>query len=206
MHPAYFETRFKLGLPAGDLPDDFAIVTAYQTAGKEWPIERNQEARKMLQAELEQGGVLVGTMTGYSPRTSHTEPGFAALLSFEQACDLGLRYEQDAIYFVSGGTLFVSLCDHRRALKPVTRLLDRMDDAPLIRQDTAWRLVKLCFPSAAAYRHSSPITLHTASKPYHPSILNAWPRRCTILPKPQRDPFKGKSTHDCPATCTLSFA
>jgi hypothetical protein len=67
MHPAYFETRFKLGLPAGDLPDDFAIVTAYQTAGKEWPIERNQEARKMLQAELEQGGVLVGTMTGYSP-------------------------------------------------------------------------------------------------------------------------------------------
>jgi hypothetical protein len=41
MHPAYFETRFKLGLHVGDLPDDFAIVTAYQPTGKKWPIERN---------------------------------------------------------------------------------------------------------------------------------------------------------------------
>jgi hypothetical protein len=127
MHPDYFETRFKLGLPAGDLPADFAIVTAYQTTGKEWPIERNQEATHQLQAELEQRGVLVGTVTGYSPRTGHAEPGFAARLSFEHACDLGLHFEQDAIYFVSGGTLFVSLCDHRRTLKPLTRLLDRVD-------------------------------------------------------------------------------
>ncbi len=129
MHPEYFETRFKLGLPVGDLPDDFAIVTAYQTTGKEWPIERNHEATQKLQAELEQGDGLLGTVTGYSPRTGHTEPGFAALLSFEQACDLGLRYEQDAIYFVSGGTLFASLCDHRRDLKPVTRFLERVDAA-----------------------------------------------------------------------------
>jgi hypothetical protein len=127
MHPDYFETRFKLSLPAKDLPDDFAIVPAYQTTGKEWPIERNQEATYQLQAELEQRGGLVGTVTGYSPRTGHAEPGFAARLSFEHACDLGLRFEQDAIYFVSGGTLFVSLCDHRRALTPVTRLLDRVD-------------------------------------------------------------------------------
>ena len=127
MHPEYFETRFKLGLPPEDLPDDFAIVTAFQTTGKQWPIERNQEATQKLQTELEHNGGLLGTVTGYSPRTGHAEPGFAARLSFEQACDLGLRYEQDAIYFVSGGTLFVSLCDHRRTLKPVTRLLDRVD-------------------------------------------------------------------------------
>ena len=129
MNPEYFETRFKLGLPAGDLPDNFAIVTAYQTTGKSWSIERNQEATLKLQTELKQGGGLLGTVTGYSPRTGHAEPGFAARLSFEQACDLGLRYEQDAIYFVSGGKLFVSLCDHRRDLKPVTRFLERMDAA-----------------------------------------------------------------------------
>ena len=127
MQPDYFETRFKLGLPAEDLPDDFAIVTAFQTTGQQWPIERNQEASQKLQTELEQNGGLLGTVTGYSPRTGHAELGFAARLSFEQACDLGLRYEQDAIYFVSGGTLFVSLCDHRRALKSVTRFQDRVD-------------------------------------------------------------------------------
>ena len=61
--------------------------------------------------------------------TGHAEPGFAVIPSFEQACDLGLRYEQDAIYFVSGGTLFVSLCDHRHTLKPVSRFLERVDPA-----------------------------------------------------------------------------
>ena len=127
MQPDYFETRFKLGLPAGDLPDTFAIITAFQTTGQEWPIERNQEATTRLQAELAQAGSLLGTVTGYSPRTGHAEPGFAAHLSFEQACDLGLRYEQDAIYFVSSGTLFVSHCDYRRSLNPVARFLERVD-------------------------------------------------------------------------------
>jgi hypothetical protein len=37
MHPEYFETRFKLGLPTGDLPEDFTIVTAIQTTGMKWP-------------------------------------------------------------------------------------------------------------------------------------------------------------------------
>ncbi len=50
-------------------------------------------------------------------------------MSFEQACDLSLRYEHDAIYFVSGGTRFVSLCDHRRTLKSVTRFQDPVDAA-----------------------------------------------------------------------------
>lgn len=127
MQPDYFDTRFKLALPNEELPEEFAIVTAYHTTGQTWSDDRNQEATDQLQAELEKAGSLLGSATGYSPRTGHAEPGFAARLSFEQACDLGLRFDQDAIYFVSGRTLFVSLCDHRRALKPVTRLLERVD-------------------------------------------------------------------------------
>jgi hypothetical protein len=129
MQTNYFDTHFKLDLPNEELPEEFGIVTAYQTTGKTWSEERNQQATDKLQAELKMGGELLGTATGYSPRTGHAEPGFAALLSFEQACDLGLRYEQDAIYFISGGTLFVSHCDHRRALKPVSRFQDRVDAA-----------------------------------------------------------------------------
>ena len=127
MQPDYFETRFQLGLPAESLPEHFAIITAYQPTGTKWPDERNEEANLRLKQELEQQEVLLGNATGYSPRTGHAEPGFAARLSFEQACDLGLRYEQDAIYFISSGTLFVSHCDNRRALKPVARFQERVD-------------------------------------------------------------------------------
>lgn len=127
MQTDYFDTRFRLSLPNEELPEEFAIVTAYQTTGQTWSDERNQEATDQLQAELEKAGALLGSVTGYSPRTGHAEPGFAVMLSFEQACDLGLRYEQDALYFISGGTLFVSHCDHRRTLIPVTRFQDRVD-------------------------------------------------------------------------------
>ncbi len=129
MHPDYFDTRFKLQLPDGELPEDFAIVTAYQPTGTTWSDERNQEATAQLRAELEHLGALLGTAIGYSPRTGHAEPGFTVRLSFEQACDLAHHYEQDAIYFISGGTLFVSHCDHRRTLKSVTRFMDRVDAA-----------------------------------------------------------------------------
>ena len=127
MQPDYFETRFRLGLPVEPLPDQFAIVTAYQTTGEQWTLERNQEATQQLEQELRKLGALLGPATGYSPRTGHAEPSFAALLSFEQACDLGPRYHQDAIYSIRSGTLFVSHCDHRRAFNPVTRFLERVD-------------------------------------------------------------------------------
>lgn len=59
--------------------------------------------------------------------TQHAEPGFTAAISFEEACKVGVRFKQDAIYFVSSGTLFVSHCDHRRSLKPVTQFSKRVD-------------------------------------------------------------------------------
>jgi hypothetical protein len=34
MTPAYFDTRFKLGLPLNELPESFAIITGHATTGK----------------------------------------------------------------------------------------------------------------------------------------------------------------------------
>ena len=116
MPPAYFDTRFKLGLPLTELPDSFAIITAHATTGEVWTPEDNNTANEALRAELDKGGQLIGTITGYSPVTQHAEPGYAAALEFEEACKIGARFKQDAIYFVSSGTLFVSHCDHRRSL------------------------------------------------------------------------------------------
>lgn len=127
MSPDYFDTRFRLGLPLPELPEEFAIITAYATTGEAWTAEENQAANEALSAELAGGGHLLGTITGYSPVTQHAEPGFVAALSFEEACKIGFRFKQDAIYFVSSGTLFVSHCDHRRSLKPITQLSKRVD-------------------------------------------------------------------------------
>ena len=127
MNPVYFDTRFKLGLPFVELPDSFAIITAYATTGEVWAPEDNKTANESLRAELDKGGHLIGTITGYSPVTQHAEPGYAAALEFEEACKIGARFKQDAIYFVSSGTLFVSHCDHRRSLKPITQFSKRVD-------------------------------------------------------------------------------
>ena len=127
MNPVYFDTRFKLGLPLAELPESFAIITACATTGEVWMSEDNTAASEALCAELKRGGQLIGTITGYSPVTRHAEPGYAAALDFEEACKIGVRFKQDAIYYVSSGTLFVSYCDHRRCLKPITQFSKRAD-------------------------------------------------------------------------------
>jgi hypothetical protein len=127
MTPAYFDTRFKLGLPFTELPESFAIITAHATTGEVWTAEDNHAANEALRDELERGEKLLGTITGYSPITQHAEPGYAAVLEFEEACNIGVWFKQDAIYYVSSGTLFVSYCDHRRSLKPITQFSKRVD-------------------------------------------------------------------------------
>ena len=127
MSPDYFDTRFKLDLPLAELPEEFAIITAYATTGEAWTAKENQAASETIRAELAAGGHLLGTITGFSTVTQHAEPGFAAAIPFEDASKIGVRFNQDAIYFVSSGTLFVSHCDHRRSLKPITQFFKRVD-------------------------------------------------------------------------------
>ena len=127
MTPAYFDTRFKLGLPLSELPESFAIITAHATTGEVWTAEDKHAANEALREELDRSGQIIGTITGYSPITQHAEPGFAAVLEFEEACNIGVRFKQDALYYVSSGTLFVSHCDHRRSLKPITQFSKRVD-------------------------------------------------------------------------------
>ena len=130
MPPFYYQTRFiPEDLPT-PLPGTFAIITAFATTGETWTESENAAANAALRADLERSDRLLGSLTGYSPDTGHAEPGFAASLPFEAACDLGLKFKQDAIYFVDSGILHVSYCDHRRRLDPVAAFLDRLDPLP----------------------------------------------------------------------------
>lgn len=124
MNPIYFETLFQSELM--DWPASFAIITAYATTGESWTAEENEAADQSLKQLLETNGSLLGRVVGYSPETGHKEPGWAARIGLNGACDIGLRFKQDAIYFIQGEVLSVTYCDERRELIQVGRFSERL--------------------------------------------------------------------------------
>jgi hypothetical protein len=130
MSPAYFETHFQLEGSDANWPSEFAIVTAYNTTGETWSPARNSAADGDHTAELAARSVWRRRITGYSPSTDHAEPGWAVELSVNDACDLGLRYKQDAIYYVTRDQLWVTFCDNRRQLVRVGSFADRLHHCP----------------------------------------------------------------------------
>lgn len=73
-------------------------------------------------------------LTGYSTTTGHAEAGWAVEMPWDEACEVGLRSKQDAIYIVNGDELNITLCDHRRGLVLVGAFRERVSceicDAP----------------------------------------------------------------------------
>ncbi|MFM7316725.1 MAG: DUF3293 domain-containing protein [bacterium] len=111
-YPEYFETHFKDSGLSGLWPDAFAVITAYQTTGSTWEASANELADARLKAYLESENLPHWRLTGYSPKSGHAEPGWAVVVDFEKACEIGSLFVQDAIYYVNSGDLFVSHCDH----------------------------------------------------------------------------------------------
>lgn len=125
MHPAYFATHFRTEAELKFFPQEFAIITAYATTGERWTDEENRAADDALRAELVLLNVWHERLEGYSPETSHAEPGWAAQIRFVEACAIGARFRQDAIYYVRDGVLHVSYCDERQALVAVAQFSER---------------------------------------------------------------------------------
>jgi hypothetical protein len=67
-----------------------------------------------LELALQRRRIWRQRITGYAPTTGHAEPGWAAELPFDEACDLAQMFLQDAIYFVDADHLDVTHCDERR--------------------------------------------------------------------------------------------
>jgi hypothetical protein len=128
MHPSYFGVRFRIPAPVREWPPAFVILSGYATTGEVWPQERNEAADQALGQDLAGKGVWTCRITGFFPETAHAEPGWAAALDFDSGCDWGLRYLQDAIYVVTGDTLWVSHCDERRALVHVGAFRERFEE------------------------------------------------------------------------------
>ena len=107
----YFKTYFELEGTLDELPASYSIITAFATTGQKWTDKENQDADSCLKSELEDAGLDNWRITGYSPATGHAEPGWATTLSVNEACELGRRYHQHAVFIVQDGMLSVMLCD-----------------------------------------------------------------------------------------------
>ena len=127
LHPAYFNVRFRGSWADRGHPDEFAIITAYATTGENWSEERNRAADLELENELRESGSWMRRLTGYDPATGHAEPGWAVEMGFEAACDLGQRFQQDAIFWVSGNRVCVAKCGPDGERSEVGLFSDRFD-------------------------------------------------------------------------------
>jgi len=125
MNSTYFDTKFHTEEKIEEWPEAFAIITAYATTGEKWSDQMNKTADEALKAMLICKSPWTKRITGYSPETGHAEPGWASDITWGQACDLGLEFKQDAIYYVSKKTLSVSYCDERREAIQVDKFLNR---------------------------------------------------------------------------------
>ena len=117
----YLSTFLDLGVDWSEQPEEFAIISGYATTGEKWPTERNQQADEQLHHRLVENGTWLRRVTGYAPDTGHNEPCWAIAISFDEACDIGEEFLQDAIYYVVGDDLFVSHCDSRRVKAPISK-------------------------------------------------------------------------------------
>lgn len=132
-YPEYLLTRFTL-LPQSPecidgLPESFAIISAYATTGESWSEEKNKAADARLFHALMKTGHTPVRVRAYSPETAHEEPSWCVEIPWNDACNIGLMFKQDAIYYVTGNDLFVTFCDDRRSLvrvNPFDRHLDNI--------------------------------------------------------------------------------
>ena len=125
--PSFYKETLFLADEWKDAPDKFAIITAYATTGENWSDKENKDADRRLMKTLRSYKVWMTRITGYSPSSGHSEPGWAVDIDLENSCNLGNWFKQDAIYYVKNDKLFVSYCDSRRALVPVGSFSDRLN-------------------------------------------------------------------------------
>ncbi len=124
--PAYFQTRFRVPAPRTTWPEAFVILTGYATTGQRWPAAQNLAADERLRLALTELGLWHCRITGYSPHTTHAEPGWATALAPVAACALGVLFQQDALYEIATDQLWVVRCATGQRAS-VARFSERLD-------------------------------------------------------------------------------
>lgn len=109
--PLYREACFRSPVPLSELPQNFGIVTACNPFGQVITNEANQERTRRLHERLDSLGCQHFPVTGGDREGQHLEPGFGiAGLNRESIIRLGAEFEQDAVFWISDGTLHLVPC------------------------------------------------------------------------------------------------
>ncbi len=124
----YFQTKFEVPIKPKKYPQQFAIITAYNPMNQLLSDYQNNVRNKILEEELKQKYDWVYQINGFDETTDHKEKGFMFdCSSLYEACKLGEKYSQDAIYYILDDTLYVSKCArNQRKLVKVGGFLSRI--------------------------------------------------------------------------------
>lgn len=106
---------------------EFGIVTACNPLGESLTSEANAARDDELRRELEHRGLPVIRVRGCSPDLDHQEPGWAAPISRDDTVQLGNRFGQDAVFWISSGVVWLISCPPRSsAMEPLGPMLSRV--------------------------------------------------------------------------------
>ncbi|MCU4675587.1 DUF3293 domain-containing protein [Catenovulum sp. 2E275] len=105
----YSETVFLLEQPLGE-QIDFAIITAYNPKGQACTLGFNRLQDKALQADITNFRTPYRRLWGCSPQLDYSEKSWAVSINKQQALTLATKYQQNALYWVEQGELFLIPC------------------------------------------------------------------------------------------------
>ena len=127
-HPAYYCTRFFVEKPPRTVPQSGVILSAFATTGEVWPPEINRLADARLESELRRlDHHFLIRMIGYCPTDGHAEASWFADLDGSTACQIGMRFHQDALYLIDQGELYVVRCSDPTQRSYVASFAQRLD-------------------------------------------------------------------------------
>ena len=114
MKEDYFQVIFKSGDDLTKFSKPFAIVTACNPMDLELTELENKKRNEKFKSELDGIGCIYGSITGSSPDHSHQEPSYVIKISLNKALHLGKKFEQRAIFWVTGENLQIIDCNTRQ--------------------------------------------------------------------------------------------
>lgn len=121
MNPIYRKTIFRSPEPLPSPTESFGIVTACNPHGQTTSEKANRRANARFVTELAARNLRFFPVTGGSPDFAHAEPGYGIFCDRETAIALAIQFDQEAIFWVEAGTLFLISCreKHPEQLGPL---------------------------------------------------------------------------------------
>ena len=106
---AYQDTQFLLTQRLS-VDYSFVIITAHNPLGQIMTSSQNRLLDKKLQNAIDELAVPYRALIGAAADKAHMEKSWAVMLGKHDGIKLGLKFNQNAIYFVDGGYLYLIPC------------------------------------------------------------------------------------------------